>query len=158
MDSVMHICSLHKGSRRDRPDLSELPTWSAVRRRSGLRCAAAPGKVKPGVAVRCRSEVTMTTTVRAVYENGVLRPDRPLPLAEGQAVDVTVATSAVRPDDGPDEELTRRLRAARTIDEWVEATKLLPADDGGYDILAALNENRVWSGEQPLTSPESPRR
>jgi predicted DNA-binding antitoxin AbrB/MazE fold protein len=96
----------------------------------------------------------MTTTVRAVYENGVLRPDRPLPLAEGQAVDVTVAA----PDDGRDDELTGRLRAAQTIDEWVEATKLLPADDGGYDIVAALNENRVWSGERPLAPADGPAR
>lgn len=90
----------------------------------------------------------MTTTVRAVYENGVLRPDRPLPLAEGQAVEVTVATPAE--SAAAEDELTHRLRAAKTIDEWLEATKLLPDDDGGYDIIAALNENRLWSGERPL--------
>ncbi|HEX4588778.1 MAG TPA: antitoxin family protein, partial [Gemmataceae bacterium] len=78
-----------------------------------------------------------TTTIRAVYQNGVLRPERPLPLAEGTAVEITVA-HAIAPDE---KELDRRLRDAKTFDEWLEATKLLPSDDGGYDIVAALNEN-----------------
>lgn len=86
----------------------------------------------------------MTTTVRAVYQNGVLHPERPLPLAEGTAVDI-----AVTPAEDEDE-LTRRLRSARTFEEWLEVTRLLPPDDGGYDIVAALNENRIWSGEHPL--------
>ena len=32
----------------------------------------------------------MTKTLKAVYENGVLRPSEPLPLSEGQTVEVTV--------------------------------------------------------------------
>jgi predicted DNA-binding antitoxin AbrB/MazE fold protein len=32
----------------------------------------------------------MTLTVEAVYENGVLKPDRPLPLREQERVQVTV--------------------------------------------------------------------
>lgn len=35
----------------------------------------------------------MTRTVAAVYENGVLRPSEPLPLGEGEHVEVTVTTS-----------------------------------------------------------------
>jgi predicted DNA-binding antitoxin AbrB/MazE fold protein len=35
----------------------------------------------------------MTITFRAVYENGVLRPVEPLVLPEGEAVDVTIATT-----------------------------------------------------------------
>ncbi len=88
----------------------------------------------------------MTTTVRAIYENGVLRPERALPLAEGQSVEVTVATGR----STVDEEVSHRIKSARTIREWIEATKLLPSDDGGYDIVAALNANRVWSGDHPL--------
>ncbi len=34
----------------------------------------------------------MTVTVEAVYENGVLKPTRPLPLKEQQRVQVTVQT------------------------------------------------------------------
>ena len=36
----------------------------------------------------------MTITVEAVYENGVLKPSRPLPLKERQKVQVTVQTEA----------------------------------------------------------------
>ncbi len=92
----------------------------------------------------------MTITVRAIYESGVLRLAQPLGLDEGETVDVTVATR--KPDTRPlnDDEIAQRLKAAKSISEWVEATKLLPADDGGYDIVKALDENRVWSGERPL--------
>lgn len=91
-----------------------------------------------------------STTVRAVYQNGVLRPDRPLPLADGTAVELTVAPAQTLDED----EIDRRLRDAKTFDEWLEATRLLPPDDGGYDIVAALNENRIWSGERPLIRTE----
>ena len=36
----------------------------------------------------------MTTTAAAIYENGVLRPLSPLPLAEGTRVEVTVMHEA----------------------------------------------------------------
>jgi predicted DNA-binding antitoxin AbrB/MazE fold protein len=32
----------------------------------------------------------MTLTIQAVYENGVLKPDRPLPLREHETVQVTI--------------------------------------------------------------------
>ncbi|HEX3147885.1 MAG TPA: antitoxin family protein [Gemmataceae bacterium] len=98
----------------------------------------------------------MTMTVRAVYLNGMLRPDRPLALAQGETVDVTLATATQGPELIADDEITARLEGASTIAEWLEATKLLPDDDGGYDILAALNENRIWSGERPLIPADGP--
>jgi len=39
----------------------------------------------------------MTTTAAAIYENGVLRPLSPLPLAEGARVEVTVTDHAASP-------------------------------------------------------------
>jgi predicted DNA-binding antitoxin AbrB/MazE fold protein len=39
----------------------------------------------------------MTTTASAIYENGVLRPLSPLPLAEGARVEVTVTDRAASP-------------------------------------------------------------
>ena len=36
----------------------------------------------------------MTTTVEAVYENGVLKPRQPLALAEGAAVRLTISPMA----------------------------------------------------------------
>jgi predicted DNA-binding antitoxin AbrB/MazE fold protein len=94
----------------------------------------------------------MTMTVRAVYTGGVLRPIEPLALAEGATVEVTVNPAATGPATTPlsEEELIRRIRACKTYHEWLEVTKLLPPDDGDYDILRALDENRRWSGERPL--------
>jgi predicted DNA-binding antitoxin AbrB/MazE fold protein len=89
-------------------------------------------------------------SVLAVYENGVLRPKEPLDLAEGQTVEITV--SEPKPAEPPvsEEEIDRRLSEAKTYQEWLEATKLLPPDDGGYDIVKALDENRRWSGDRPI--------
>jgi predicted DNA-binding antitoxin AbrB/MazE fold protein len=97
-------------------------------------------------------EGTVMTTVLAVYENGVLRPAHPLPFAEGETVEVTVAKPQTLPSPVAEDEVTRRLRAAKSIEEWVAATRLLPPDDGGYDIVEALNDNRIWSGELPRHS------
>jgi predicted DNA-binding antitoxin AbrB/MazE fold protein len=91
----------------------------------------------------------MTTTVRAVYSGGVLRPVQPLALAEGTTVDVTVATASVASQLSEDE-IVRRIQACKSYHEWLEVTKLLPPDDGGYDIVQALDENRRWSGDRPL--------
>ena len=93
------------------------------------------------------------TTVLAVYEGGVLRPAHPLPFADGETVEVTVAKPQLPGPPLSEEEISRRLETAKTIEEWIAATKLLPADDDGYDILKALDENRIWSGELPRHSP-----
>jgi hypothetical protein len=57
---------------------------------------------------------------------------------------------------GEDQSMAHRLKGAGSIQEWAEITKLLPPDDGGYDIVRALNENRKWSGERPLLPEEGP--
>ena len=87
----------------------------------------------------------MVTTIQAVYSGGVLRPLQPLALSDGTTVQVTVVETQPISDD----EIVPRLKAATSIAEWVEATKLLPSDDGGYDIVKALADNRAWSGEHP---------
>lgn len=97
----------------------------------------------------------MSMTVRAVYQGGVFRPDRPLALDERQTVDLTIAKSATEAVSASDEETAVRLESAATIVQWLEATKLLPADDGGYDIVSALNQNRIWSGETTVISDET---
>jgi predicted DNA-binding antitoxin AbrB/MazE fold protein len=96
----------------------------------------------------------MSITIQAVYEGGVLRPIQPLPLAEGEAVEVTVAPTTAAPPPVSAEEIIRRIQACKTYREWLEVTKLLPPDDGGYDIVKALDENRRWSGERPLLPDE----
>ncbi len=99
----------------------------------------------------------MTITVRAVYERGLLRRVQPLPFDEGETVDLTIGKPDPTPLPPSEDQALKRLQAAATIADWVEATKLLPADDGGYDILKALNENRIGSGEHPLIPNESHR-
>lgn len=88
----------------------------------------------------------MTTVTRAVYENGVLKPARPLPYAEGETVQLTVT----RPLDAAEAE--RRMRAAKTLRELFDAFESAPDEDDGYDLLKALDENR--KGERPLFPPE----
>src|SRR5437764_1123982 len=98
----------------------------------------------------------MIMTVQAVYTGGVLRPTQPLGLTEGETVVVTIAPTGTTPL--PEEEVIRRLKACKTYHEWLEVTKQRPADDGGYDIVKALDENRRWSGERPLVPDEDKQR
>lgn len=90
-------------------------------------------------------------TIRAIFEHGVLRPIAPLALEEGESVQVTIhQVNGKLRDHVNEDEITRRLREASTIQEWLAVTQLLPADDGGYDIVEALNENRLQTGERPF--------
>ena len=88
----------------------------------------------------------MTTTVRATYENGTLRLEGPLPLTDGESVDVTVATPALSPA-----EWERRIRAAKSISEWVELANSCPDEQDDFDVVAAMNETRRARGERLLT-------
>ena len=95
----------------------------------------------------------MTMTVRAVYEGGVLRPAQPLELKEGESVDVTIVPTPPAPQIS-EEELLRRIEGAKTYSEWLKVTELFPEDDGNYDIIKALDENRRWSGDRPILARE----
>jgi predicted DNA-binding antitoxin AbrB/MazE fold protein len=63
----------------------------------------------------------MTRTVFAVYENGVLRPSEPLPLAEHQKVNVTVSDTRDRAEAWIDHEYMAAIDAmdesAPTLEE-----------------------------------------
>jgi predicted DNA-binding antitoxin AbrB/MazE fold protein len=88
----------------------------------------------------------MTTTTLAVYENGVLKPARALPFAEGETVQLTVSRPL------PRDEAERRMRQAKTLEELFDAFQSAAEPDDGYDLLKALDENR--KGERPLFPPE----
>src|SRR5712692_5642228 len=90
----------------------------------------------------------MTTTFRAVYVGGVLRPIDPLALAEGQMVEGTFTPTEPLIPAASEEEIVRRIKESKTYHEWLEVTRLLPADDAGYDIVKALDDNRRWSDER----------
>jgi predicted DNA-binding antitoxin AbrB/MazE fold protein len=100
--------------------------------------------------------IHVTIKIQAVYADGVLRPIQPLALEEGQTFEVTVNTASPVPAAKPisEEEIIRRIQACKTYQEWLEVTKLLPSDDGGYDVVKALDANRRWSGERPLLPDE----
>lgn len=99
--------------------------------------------------------MTTPITVNAVYEGGVLRPAQPLPLAEGETVEVTV--TPVKPIPSPaEEEVIRRMKAAQTLQEFFEIANSIPPPDDGYDLLKALDANRRLAGERPLFPPDEP--
>src|SRR5437868_1182857 len=93
------------------------------------------------------------TTVTAVYENGVLRPTRPLALAEGQTVEVTV--SEPKPFEPPLTlaEWERRIRAAKDVHEWMALANACPDPGPDYDIVKEINESRRLTGFR-LPDPE----
>jgi predicted DNA-binding antitoxin AbrB/MazE fold protein len=88
----------------------------------------------------------------AVYENGVLKLQGPLPgLANGDRVEVAIVRVALIDRDAPDE-VARRERIEK---EHRERTAALPpdAEDDDYDVLEAMNATRLRQGERPLIPP-----
>jgi len=81
----------------------------------------------------------MDRTVRAIYENGVLRPVEPLQLKEGAAVEVTVRA----------EEPVRKKEADRqAIREFLEELAALPPegpepDDG---LIGSRDHDKILYG------------
>jgi predicted DNA-binding antitoxin AbrB/MazE fold protein len=75
----------------------------------------------------------MSPAIRAIYENGVLRPLDPLPpLTEGQELVLNIQD--IWEQDISPEELDRRLRAA--------------------GLLVELDDEDIFPGVQPLTEEE----
>jgi predicted DNA-binding antitoxin AbrB/MazE fold protein len=62
----------------------------------------------------------MTLTVEATYENGVLKPSEPLPLAEQQRVELVIRTQvAAAPPLGERQQALQRLLALRLpVADW----------------------------------------
>ena len=56
----------------------------------------------------------MTLNTTAVYENGFLRTPSPLPLNEGETVQLVVTRAAYRPSD---EEILAMMKAAKSPEE-----------------------------------------
>ncbi len=90
----------------------------------------------------------------AVYSEGALLPAAPLPLAEGETVEVTIAPVAIAPArKDSEEERARRIRAAKTLEEAFAIMESAPDVDDDYDLCEALNANRHPS-ERQLFPPE----
>jgi len=89
----------------------------------------------------------MIVNTLAVYENGVLRPEQPLPLAEGEKVHIRV--TCPDPDDPRSTgEIEQQIRAAKTLTELFAVVETNPEPENDYDLLRALDDNR--KGERPL--------
>ncbi len=92
----------------------------------------------------------MTLTVRAVYQGGVLRPVQPLPLDEGETVEITVAKPVTQASLAQWEQ---DIRAADSFQEWMALANACPAPAPGFDVVQAINETRRLTGFR-LPDPE----
>jgi predicted DNA-binding antitoxin AbrB/MazE fold protein len=95
----------------------------------------------------------MTQRITAIFENGLLRPTKPLPLRNGDRVVITVETPG--PAAAGTEDAIQRIRDAKTFDEWIAAAAAaadLEPDDG-YDLEKALNDNRRAAGIDRMLYP-----
>lgn len=77
----------------------------------------------------------MTTSVEAIYEQGVLRLKEPLALADGAVVEVTITTR---------EEQTTPASAPANILASIAA---LPMEEGGREFSARDHDRILYGGE-----------
>jgi predicted DNA-binding antitoxin AbrB/MazE fold protein len=97
----------------------------------------------------------MTKRVIAVYESGTLRPITPLPLRNGDRVEITIEVALPSATVSSSESAAQRIRDAKSFDEWMVGANAAAATepDDGYDLLEALNENRRATGAPRLLYP-----
>ncbi len=98
----------------------------------------------------------MTVKTLAKYSEGKLLPVTPLPLGEGEIVEIAVSRPEPthdKPSAESDEEISRRIRAAKTLEEAFEIFESAPDPDPDYDLCEAMNANRHPS-ERVLFPPE----
>ena len=92
----------------------------------------------------------MTTNLKAIYENGVLRLEQPLPVPEGAEVDVTVSLSDA--DNGkPTQETDNQ--------SWDALTQLLNecAIDTGVSDLAQQHDHYLYGLTKNVTDVDNTR-
>jgi predicted DNA-binding antitoxin AbrB/MazE fold protein len=100
----------------------------------------------------------MSESIIAIYEGGVLRLPRPLPLPEGTPVRVTVTEEANGSELHARHSLADKAAQARRREALAFVQSLRDAKDSddlpeGYDFLDALNANR-GPGQRPLFPPD----
>lgn len=86
----------------------------------------------------------MIRTVSAVYENGVLRPSEPLPLAEHQEVNVTVSDARDRADAWLDHEYMAAIDAMDESAPTLEQVRQILSKTSGVlsDAIRAERDAR----------------
>ena len=76
----------------------------------------------------------MTTTVEAIYEQGVFKLKQPIPLADGTRVEITIVTSEERVQDQTPAKILASIAA-------------LPLESGGEDFSGRDHE-RILYGDK----------
>ncbi|HYX30677.1 MAG TPA: antitoxin AF2212-like protein [Pyrinomonadaceae bacterium] len=91
----------------------------------------------------------MTTNLKAIYENGVLRLEEPLSLPNGAEVDVQVTA----PEEGNGD------RTRGSEDQWDALTQLLAdcAIDTGIPDLASQHDHYLYGTPKKLNDADSTR-
>jgi len=93
----------------------------------------------------------MIHTMTAVYQDGVLKPLYPLPLMEGDRVEVIIVTPTPVDPNSP-EQVARRERILKEFDERTAALESAEPDGDYEEGCKALDENR--KGGRQLFPPE----
>jgi hypothetical protein len=65
------------------------------------------------------------------------------------AVKTTKSSEMTATTQLPEDEIIWRIQACRSYQEWLEFTKSLPPEDGGYDIVKSLDLRRIGWGQFP---------
>lgn len=84
----------------------------------------------------------MDMTIAAIYENGMLKPQQPLELAEGALVEVTISSPAATTswsEDGEDrrrELIDKDIQGTITADELIELERLDRLANQYFDEIA----------------------
>jgi predicted DNA-binding antitoxin AbrB/MazE fold protein len=108
----------------------------------------------------------MSLTIEAIYENGVLKPARPLPLKEHETVRITIEpqlswaerTAGTLQWNGDFEDLRRiveddefgiREARAETASDWVAETAGMIPWTGDHETLRRLAEDVEFDPQEP---------
>ncbi|MBX9624677.1 MAG: DUF104 domain-containing protein [Gemmataceae bacterium] len=93
----------------------------------------------------------------AVYEGGVFKPTRPVPIPDGARVELVVSVPLPpgEIDNSPEAVELRRQKVERLRQMYAEFDAL-DADepDDGYDPLVEINNDRIRRGARPILPPD----
>lgn len=93
----------------------------------------------------------------AVYQDGVLKPTRPVPIPDGARVELVITLPLLPEeiDNSPEAVEQRRQKVERHRQRMAEIDAL-DADepDDGYDPLVEINNDRIRRGARPILPPD----
>ena len=90
-----------------------------------------------------RSELAMPTPIEAVYEHGVLRPDRPIDLAEGARVEIIVLPMV------PAQSAENCNPARKNLAEFVAEMAALPIESAPDGFSGEDHDEVLYGWKKP---------